>query len=274
MTELERLQKISEGLSALSLVRQDEIADGYKSLIMKALEENNFDMTKVDCIRPEIGQALTDSYDRDYIELRLTRNSINDHTYSLDIYVRKSKVEFNNCCSGNWSKGDGYYTYVKAMSIVAEISEQILNYGLMQNRQPLVDAWKARLAEEDEEDRIKSEKRAKELQAKKEEIEKAEYLGHYRVLRSYEDGYIEGEETFILDRVYKVLKKTNKFVYALQYYNNEYAEDDKDIEPGTHKAYRPSRYLGYCNHEDKLRKENIYNHFWKAITKDDIQIID
>ncbi len=273
MTELERLRKISEGLDAISLVRQDEISDGYKQLVMKALTENNFDTTKIDHIHVDVALQLTDEYSRDFIEVCIKRDSVKDYYYEFDVYVRKSNVTFNNCCSGEWVQKSGYHYYLKAMSIIADISDQLLNYGLMQDRKPLEDAFEARMNASREENRIISEERARALEAKKQEIEKAEYLGHYSLLRSYEDGYVEGEETYKLIGVYKVLKETNKFVHAVQYYNNEYTEDDDKVDPDTLNAYRPSRWIGYSS-EQRFRKENLYNVFWRSITKEDVQIID
>lgn len=263
MTELERLEAIESEKDELAHLAQTGIKEGYEKLVRSALERNNFNMDLIYHIAIDVSSRKPDdSWSRDYIEVRIK----DDNNYlDLDIYIKDHEVQFNNCCSGNWTVDSLYYHYVKMMAILAqELNQSLLGYSQAVDRQPLRDADEARWAVDDEQRRIRDEEYKKAKEAKIEEIDNAEYVGRYRTLRSYEEGYVEGEDTYILTQLYRVIKRTPKRLYVQQYLRNQYDGDPENL-------YRPSRWY---RDEEILKKEDLYNPNWKAVTKDMVNIED
>jgi len=265
MTELERLKEIEKEKDALADVVQTNIREGYEKLIRTALQRNNFNMDLVKRISISVSSRFNNSnsiWEEDSISVNIGND---DDYYTLDIYIKPNVVKFNNCCSGNWTFDSMYYQYVKMMSILAfELNQSLLGYAQAVDRQPLIDADKARWAVDAEESRIRDEEHKRAKEAKIEEINNAEYIGHYRTVRSYEEGYVEGETTYKLSQLYKVVRRTPKRLYVEEYLRNQYDGDPEDL-------YKPCRWY---RDEEILKREDLYNPYWKAVTKDMLNIED
>lgn len=265
MTELERLEEIEREKDALADVVQTGIKEGYEQLIRTALQRNNFNMDLVKRISISVSSRFNDSdsiWDEDSISVNIGND--NDY-YTLDIYIKPSVVKFNNCCSGNWTFDSMYYQYVKMMSILAfELNQSLLGYAKAVDRQPLKDADEARWAVDREERRIRDEEHKRAKEAKIQEIDNAQYIGRYRTLRSYDEGYVEGEDRYTLTQLYKVVKRTPKRLYVQEYLRNQYEGDPEDL-------YKPCRWY---RDEEILKREDLYNPNWKAVTKDMLNIVD
>lgn len=263
MTELERLQEIEREKNELAHLTQTGIKEGYEKLIRSALEKNNFNMDLIYRIAIDVNSRKPDeNWNRDYIEVGIKDDK---NWLDLDIYIRDHKVEFNNCCSGNWSVNDLYYQYVKLMAILAtELNQSLLAYSKAVDRQALKDADEARCAADREKYRIREEEHKRAKEAKIKEIDNAQYIGKYRTLRSYEDGYVEGETTYKLSQLYKVVRRTPKRLYVVEYLRNQYEGDPEDL-------YKPCRWY---RDEEILKREDLYNPYWKAVTKDMLNIED
>lgn len=258
MTDLEILEREQKIKDSLADVFQTGIKEGYEQLVRSALQRNNFNMDLIYRIAIDVSSRKPDeSWSRDFIEVGIKDDK---NWLDLDIYIRDHKVEFNNCCSGNWTFDDLYYQYVKMMSILAfELNQSLLGYSQAVDRQPLRDADEARWAVDREKQRIRDEEHQREKDAKIQELENAEYIAKYRDLRSWEDGYVEGQEQKVIVNLYKVLKKTPK-----RFYVEEYRKYEGDV-------YKPACWY---RDEEILKKEDLYNPNWKAVTKQDINIED
>ena len=263
MTELERLEAIESEKDELAHLAQTGIKEGYEKLIRSALERNNFNMDLIYRIAIDVSSRKPDElWSRDYIEVGIKDNK---NSLDLDIYIRDHKVEFNNCCSGTWTVDSLYYQYVKMMSILAfELNQSLLGYSQAVDREPLREADEARWAVDREKQRIRDEEHQRAKEAKIQEIDNAQYIGRYRTLRSYEEGYVEGEDTYKLSQLYKVVKRTPKRLYVQEYLRNQYEGDPEDL-------YKPCRWY---RDEEILKREDLYNPNWKAVTKDMLNIED
>lgn len=258
MTELERLEGIEREKDALADVVQKGIKEGYEKLVRNALEKNNFNMDLVYRIAIDVSSRKPDAlWSRDFIEVGIKDDK---NWMDLDIYIRDHKVEFNNCCSGNWTVDSLYYQYVKMMSILAfELNQSLLGYSQAVDREPLKEADEARWAVDREKQRIREEEHQRVKEAKIQEIDNSEYIAKYRNLKSWEDGYVEGESKQVISQLYKVIKKTPKRLYV-----EEYREYEGNV-------YKPAYWY---RDEEILKKEDLYNPNWKAVTKDMINIED
>lgn len=265
MTELERLKEIEREKDELADVVQTGIKEGYEQLVRTALQRNNFNMDLVKKISISVSSVFNNSnsiWEEDSISVNIGNDK--DY-YTLDIYIKPNVVKFNNCCSGNWTFDSMYYQYVKMMSILAfELNQSLLGYAQAVDRQPLKEADEARWAVDREEQRIRNEEQKRIKEAKIQEIDNAEYIGCYTRLRWYEDDYVEGNDNYRLSQLYKVVRRTPKRLYVQQYLRNQYDGDPEDL-------YKPCRWY---RDEEILKKEDLYNPNWKAITKDMVNIED
>lgn len=250
MTDLEMLQKIRNEKYQLAEIAQNKAKEGYQGLIRNALEKNNFNMDLIYGLVSDISsREPDDDWCRDYVEIGIRKDN---KSYELDIYIKGDRVEFNNCCSGNWSAGSLYHEYVKMMSIIAsDVAQSLLDYSKSINRQPLKDADEAYYNVEREKSRIRDEEYHAKRQARIDELNGALYIGHYTKLRWYEDGYVEGEDKFKRDALYKVEKITPKYFIVREYWNGGWS---------------------YCN--DRLKKEQLYSlsNNYRAVNEDEIDI--
>lgn len=252
MTDLEILKKVRNEKYQLAEIAQNRAKEGYEGLIRNALEKNNFNMDLVYRLVSDISSREPDDrWCKDLVQVGIKDG---DKYYDLDIYIKSDKVEFNNCCSGNWSINTLYYQYIKLMDIIAtEVSESLLTYSKSINRQPLKDADQAYSNVEREVSRIRQEEYDKQRQARIDELNGAAYIGHYKKLRSWEDGYVEGEDKFKRDALYKVEKITPKYFIVREYWNGGWS---------------------YCN--DRLKKEQLYSlsNNYRAVNENELNISD
>lgn len=264
MTDLEMLQKIRSEKYALAQIAQDNAKEGYSKLIISALEKNNFNTDLIYRMPVDISSRDPDDlWCRDFIEVDIRRDN---KSYELDIYIRDDKVEFNNCCSGNWTADSLYKDYVTLMSILAnEVSQSLLNYSKMINRQPLKDADEADHNVEREQRRIRDEEYQAKKQAKIDELDGAEFIARYRKLKSWEDGYVEGEDKETIAHLYKVIKRTPKYFIVDEYFL-EYPSVDS-LE---------RRWMSRWYSEERIKKDVLYviSNDYRAVNKDELDIIE
>lgn len=256
MEKLEQLKQILEEKEAKSNLALSNIKDGYKKLIMDALKKNNFDTSLVFGVRIEADsqQPGDNSWIRDFIEVCIKGED--DDYYRADIYIKKDSVEFNNCCAGSWTADDLYFQYIKLLAILAsELNQSLLEYSQTIDREPLREYDKAYWDFEKEQDRIRAEEHEREMAAKIQEIDNAEYLAQF--------DYFENKEPR-LNHLYKVVRQTPKRIYLEEYHTKQYKGDPEDL-------YRPS---SWYRHEDFFHKEELYSPRWKAVTKDNYNIMD
>lgn len=235
------------------------IQEGYTHLVRQALIRNNFDMNLIDNILCDVlAKAPDDRWRRDYIEVRFKEIEGNDY-HTFDIYIRADKVEFNNCCCGNWEKGDLYYSYLKALVVVSDISDELLHYSHIIDRSDLLayeEAW-------DRQERLEREIRAEEAelrkQAKMQEIDSAEYITRVKILDKYDIGYEEGKENKKIIQLFKVTKRTNKYIFLREYIIRQ------------NNTWIPSM---WSSDVYKRKREELYNPSYEKVTKETLDIED
>lgn len=268
MTELERLQQIyNEKYNVAEQCRQ-EIEDGYKSLIMAAVKNNKIPEDKVRGIYFDIADKTPyrnneRSWSVRYDYIRVDVGDEQD-SHELTLYVDADRMAINNCCSGNWTYDSWYYWYVKLMVILSEDSGCFTNYCEMVDRGPLMEAREAERNVSDEESRIRMEEHERQKRERQNELDSAEYIAHYRKVRSYEDNYVEGQDTFVIDSLYKVVKVANKNFIVNQLYKKYW---DNQLTDTWAIRYR----------EDiRLKKDVLYNigNDYRAVKKEDLNIIE
>lgn len=264
MTDLEILQKIRNEKFALAQIAQDNAKEGYSRLIRSALEKNNFNMDLVYRMPVDVSsREPDDNWCRDFIEVDIKKD---DKSYELDIYIKGDRVEFNNCCSGNWTAGSLYNEYVKMMSIIAsDAAQSLLNYSKSVNRQPLKDADEAYYNVEREKSRIRDEEYQAKKQARINELDGAEFIAKYRKLKSWEDGYVEGEDKETITHLYRVIKRTPKYFIVDEYFL-EYASVDSTERQWMSRWYS----------EERIKRDVLYviSNDYRAVNKEELNILD
>ena len=262
MTDLEMLQKIKNEKFALAQIAQDNAKEGYSRLIRSALEKNNFNTDLIYRMPVDISSREPDDlWSRDFIEVDIKKDN---KSYELSIYIHGDKVEFNNCCSGNWTANSLYHEYIKLMSIIAnEISQSLLDYSKIINRQPLKDADTAYANVEREKSRIRDEEYQAKKQAKINELNEAEFIARYRKLKSWEDGYVEGEDKETIAHLYKVIRKTPKYFIVNEYFLNYLSVDSTERQ-----------WMSRWHSEERLKKDDLYvvSNNYRAVNKDELDI--
>ena len=264
MTDLEMLQKIRNEKYQLAEIAQNKAKEGYEGLIRNALEKNNFNMDLIYRMPVDVSsREPDDNWCRDFIEVDIKKD---DKSYELDIYIKGDRVEFNNCCSGNWTADSLYHEYIKMMSIIAsDVAQSLLDYSKSINRQPLKDADEAYYNVEREQRRIRDEEYQAKKQAKINELDGAEFIARYRKLKSWEDGYVEGEDRDTITHLYRVIKRTPKYFivdeYFLEYANIESTE---------------RQWMSRWYSEERIKKDVLYviGNGYKAVNKDELDILE
>ncbi len=222
MTELERLQKVYEEKRSLAIKADEEFKAGYKAIVEEALVNagvslkylNNFGVT----VGPETPIKNDKSWrtENDYLNVYIGDEE--NHS-NLSVYVNTTEVQINNCCTGTWTKNEWYYWYAKSMVAIMDAQDKLVAYCAKIDRTPVRESLNAEYALDREEDRIRDEERKREEAEKIQAMENAEWIGTYRSLRSYEEGYVKGAEKQkeILTGLYKVIKRTPKLIYIQSY---------------------------------------------------------
>lgn len=267
MTELERLKQIYTEKYNVAEQYIKEIEDGYKSLIMAAVKNNNIPEDKVRGIYCDIADTTPyrnkGGWSNRYDYIRVDIGDQKD-SHELTLYVGADRMDINNCCSGNWTYDSWYYWYVKLMVILSEDSGCFTNYCEMVERGPLVEAREAQRNVSDEEYRIRMEEHERQKRERQNELDNAEYIAHYRKIVWYEDAYVEGQDTFVIDSLYKVVKVANKNFIVNQLYK-EYT-DNQSTDTWS---------LRYRD-DTRLKKDILYNigNNYRAVRKEDLNIIE
>lgn len=238
----------------------DSIYEGYTCLIRQALIRNNFDMRLIELpLRFDISsKAPDDRWRRDYIELRFKEVEGKDY-HTFDIYIKANKVEFNNCCCGNWEKGDLYYSYLKALVAIPDISDELLHYSQIIDRSDLLAYDEAWGRQENLEREIRAEEHRLEKEAKMQEIDSAEYITRVTILNEYDFGYEEGKEPKKIIQLFKVMKRTPKYIFLREYTKKQ---------AGFWSPYVWSSALL------RKKKEELYNPSYEKVTKETLDIED
>ncbi len=267
MTELERLKQIYTEKYNVAEQYRKEIEDGYKSLIMAAVKNNNIPEDKVRGIYCDIADTTPYRDNKGWsIRYDYIRVDVGDQkdSHELTLYVGADRMDINNCCSGNWTYDSWYYWYVKLMVILSEDSGCFTNYCEMVERGPLMEAREAERKVSDEEYRIRMEEHERQKRERQNELDNAEYIAHYRTLRYYEDGFQAGSDNLVIDSLYKVVKVANKNFIVNQLYK-EYR--DNQLTDTWTLRYRD---------DTRLKKDVLYNigNNYRAIRKEDLNIIE
>ena len=258
----ENLEQIWKEKADIAYTCCTGMEQSYKLLVEQTLRTAGFNLEYVKGIYPSVNEFIDNKWQYDHIRVEISNNT-DGKSYSVDVYINTDKVRLNNCCTGDWYSGSSYHKYLEAMVIIANSSEQILGLAQSIDRVPLQEAFNADCELRRLENKIAQEEHEARKKAKIEEIDSAEYIGLYRSLRGYEDGYIEGQDVKVLECVYKVIKRTPKFITFEEY--------EKTTNPDGSVTWAPNKWF---RSEAKERRERMYNPSYVSLNKEQVNIVD
>lgn len=273
--KLDNLTFLSVGAHQLADTACRQIKDGYKAIITDMLVKNNFPGDKITHIEYDIVANVSEKaryWSRDL--LRIYVADPEDKTYyghSFDVDIKPTSVKINNCCTGQWELGDWYYYYIKLTILIAEISEQLKTYCQEVERIDLQEEERINSELDSVKQQIENINYNEERDKHIKELDSAEFIGCYEKLNRWDTGYIEGQDTYKLKSLFKVIHRTPK-KYIVEEYEKDY-EGDHQIDVWTKKWYSA---------EKKIKKEAIYSTYryktiyypYNVVNRNEIEIRD
>jgi len=261
MTELERLEQNYQEKRNSGIHVEQQIKTQYTNIINSILSESGLDLNLINYIYIDLTESFKTTSIWNYDRLVISIGD-NDNNYDISLYINEKEIKFNNCCTGDWLVNSNYHKYLKALVALADAEPEIRAVTVQFDRTPLEEEQQAHILLEREKRRLHEEEFKRIKEAKIQEIDSAEYIAEYRAIRSYEEGYVQGENKQKVGTLYKVIKRTPKFITCKEY---ERSTDDKGVE-----YWHPSNWL---NDQVKMRRDSMYYPNYKKVSKGTAEII-